>query len=119
MGFSDCISSLDGHVNPLPKLPHNVVTFEAPNVYRRKVKESLESQTSASCSSHSANCNSSKSHRCCTCSRASDLDYFLSCFDDSLGVLSAKGLRPAAVIVDPIFSSNGVLDPPDGYLQVC
>lgn len=103
---------LDGQLNPLPKLAHNVATFEAPNSYRRKIKESFDKN----CSCQPSNVNSN-SCRCCD-NRPSDLDYFLSCFDDALNSLAAKGLRPAAVIVDPIFSSNGLLDPPKGYLQV-
>lgn len=48
----------------------------------------------------------------------SDTDYFLSYVDESIDMLDQRNIKPAAVIVDPIFSSSGVLDPPPNYLEV-
>lgn len=48
----------------------------------------------------------------------SDTEYFISYFDEAVESLRSKNISPAAVIVDPIFSSSGVLDPPTNFLKV-
>jgi 4-aminobutyrate aminotransferase-like enzyme len=92
--------SLDGEKNAPPELAFNVATFESPNGYRRKVKKSL-------------GFNEDKGKE-----NLNDTDYFLSYFDDSIKELQSKNIEPAAVIIDPIFSSSGVLDPPPNYIKV-
>jgi 4-aminobutyrate aminotransferase-like enzyme len=47
----------------------------------------------------------------------SDLDFFLQSVDESIAKFTKKGKKLAAVIIDPCFMSDGILDPPEGYLQ--
>jgi len=45
-----------------------------------------------------------------------DTEEFLSGFSDAIQTLRARKFEPAAVIIDPYFNSDGILDPPEGYL---
>jgi len=47
----------------------------------------------------------------------SDTEYFLASVSESLERMKQKSCSPAAVIIDPYFMSDGILDPPKGYLQ--
>jgi len=73
-----------------------VVRIKAPDVYRRRrdIKEKKDPNPSQS-----------------------DLDYFLQSVDESIDNFTKKGKKLAAVIIDPYFMSDGILDPPEGYFQ--
>lgn len=43
--------------------------------------------------------------------------YHLQCLADAIGELQRRGIQPAALIVDTIFSSEGIIRPPNGYLE--
>ncbi len=44
-------------------------------------------------------------------------DGYLAQLDAAVGELASRGLAPAALLVDPAFTSEGVLHPPPGYLR--
>jgi 4-aminobutyrate aminotransferase-like enzyme/Ser/Thr protein kinase RdoA (MazF antagonist) len=44
-------------------------------------------------------------------------DHYVACIDDAVASLDARGFAPAALYIDLILSSSGILVPPVGYLS--
>lgn len=81
-------------------LPTYVKTFPPPNTYERHIKRPRTGQKTTDLDIKSLN----------------DADFFLQFVDKAIDNLVADGHKPAAVIIDPIFSSDGLPDPPPGFL---
>jgi 4-aminobutyrate aminotransferase-like enzyme len=88
-----------GH-KTLRSLPTHVKTFPPPNTYERHIGRPRSGQKPTDVDDKSVD----------------DTSFFLSFVDTALDDLRRDGHKPAAVIVDPIFSSDGLLDPPPGFL---
>eukprot|EP01127_Copromyxa_protea_P020364 TRINITY_DN6817_c0_g1_i1.p1 TRINITY_DN6817_c0_g1~~TRINITY_DN6817_c0_g1_i1.p1 ORF type:complete len:858 (-),score=159.10 TRINITY_DN6817_c0_g1_i1:17-2356(-) len=89
-----------GHKS-IRNLPTYVKTFPPPNTYERHIGRPRAGQTSTDQDDESVD----------------DTTFFLSFIDKAIDNLNQDGHKPAAVIIDPIFSSDGLPSPPPGFLQ--
>jgi len=45
------------------------------------------------------------------------VERYAACVDDAIAALDGRGIRPAAMLIDSGFTSDGIIAPPPGYLQ--